>query len=70
MPNDGILLCCRGYAEHFEWCEVGQREAVERRRDRLPDDHPARAAFDALVESFDRDDRERDRADDYRLAVQ
>lgn len=51
----GINQCCGGYAEHFEWCELGVLEVSMRRRRVI-------FGFDPEVVNLDWFDREADRA--------
>ena len=64
MARPGIVECCGGFAEHFEWCEAGQLEAALRRRNVLRSlDHPGYASADALCASYYADMDARDAAD-------
>lgn len=59
MTRPGILPCCGGFAEHFEWCpDDTERERAELQRLLLKrgqvQDRYIADAFDALVASYER----------------
>jgi hypothetical protein len=71
MSRPGILPCCGGFAEHFEWCpddeERQRRElhALLLRRGQVQDRYIARA-FDALAAAYGDDtDRAWDAAQEH-----
>jgi hypothetical protein len=72
MTRRGILPCCGGFAEHFEWCpddtERQRRElhALLLRRGEVQDNYIVAQAFDALAASYgDATDRGWDAASDH-----
>ena len=56
--REGINRCCGGFAEHFDWCELGSLETSMRRRRIIF------AVDDPEVVNLDWHDRENDRLSD------
>jgi hypothetical protein len=48
MP-EGIYRCCGGYAEHFDYCELGRLEQQMRRQGVIQ--------YDPRLDQLDADDR-------------